>query len=128
MITKSDPSVSLPTEPIPHFLHFSFPLHPFNRVLLPKPKPEPIKNFRSSLTSSIPSPFQKLLLLYLFLLLLLQVCDFFLSYALLPLKFPLFPHFAPASNSVFSLSCFTFFVCECLISFLKSSPFYWFLN
>ena len=27
---------------------------------------------------------------------------------MLPLKFPLFPHYAPAPYSVFSLSCFTF--------------------
>ena len=49
---------------------------------------------------------------------------------MLPLKFPLFPHFASAPYSVFSLCCFTFFffVCECLISFLRSSPLYWFLN
>nr|POE72623.1 hypothetical protein CFP56_10737 [Quercus suber] len=32
-----------------------------NRVPLPKPKREPIKNFRSSLASLVPSPFQKLL-------------------------------------------------------------------
>ena len=30
-------------EPIFHFLHFSFSLHPFNRVPLLKHKPEPIK-------------------------------------------------------------------------------------
>ena len=43
LITKSDPSVSLPAKPITHFLHFSLPLHPFNRVPLLKHKPEPIK-------------------------------------------------------------------------------------
>ena len=55
-------------------------------------------------------------------------------------KVPFFPHFPPspllprlvfAVSSpyfVFSLSCFTFLVCECLISFLCSSPFDSFLN
>ena len=43
VITKSNPFVSLPTEPISLLLYFSFPLHPFNRVPLPKHKLEPIK-------------------------------------------------------------------------------------
>ena len=62
LITESVSSVSLPAL-IPHFLHFSFPLHPFNRLPLPKPKPEPIKMRWSAVSSPrqcVPSPFQKL--------------------------------------------------------------------
>ena len=123
LITKLVASVSLPAL-IPHFLHFSFPLHPFNRVPLPKPKPEPIKMRWNSLASP-PSPPSGLRLF----LILCSVA-----------KVPFFPPFCPFSSFalprqcvpspyfVFSLSCFTFFVCECLISFLSSSQFYSFLN
>ena len=121
-----------------------FPFTPENRVPLPKPKPEPfilalkLPRLASSVCtitiSKASSPR---------LFLLLQVWTSFTCeqdrYALL-LKFHFFPHFAPSPPSPrlvfvvpspyfdFSLSCFTFLVCECLISFLCSSPFDSFLN
>ena len=97
LITKSIVAVSLPMLTL-HFLHFSFPLHPWKQSASPKTQTRTHQNALKlpRLTSSVctitiseaPSP-------HLFLL--RQVWDFSLSYALL-LKFPFFPDFAPSPS------------------------------